>query len=193
MEKMTSDIINYTETRSDHKDKSVIGEIAKEYGLKNGKPIRMAQENNVLNSNGVNTLFKIRTGTFNYSDNILRMLKPSLDPAIISGLEKRCLCCKVETKENIEHILLFCKSFDMERKKHLNPIIEKIKTQTSSEKKLNNVKVRTLLGGETPASGRKTADNLVYTINYLSSIIPKRAAIIAGLRNTDLNTNNFNM
>jgi hypothetical protein len=183
MKSMSTDILNCTIKSSDDKDKSIIGEIAKEYHLKNGKSIRLAQQNNVLNPIGVNSLFRMRIGTFNYSDNILRMVKNTLDPETHSRLEKRCLCCKEEAKENIEHMLLFCKSFERERIKHLKPLIDKIKTLRMSQEKFINVVIRTLLGEETPASGWKKTDSVVYTINYLSDIVPKRTAIIAELTN----------
>ena len=107
---------------------------------------------------------------------------PIGDPVKLAGLRGKCLCCLEDSKETAEHLVLECKTFSKERQRHIEPTIEKNKPCCKSEAKYKLLVMRTLLGGEKPASGRKTVESVVALINYLSEVVPKRASLVADLK-----------
>jgi endonuclease/exonuclease/phosphatase (EEP) superfamily protein YafD len=168
--------------KANEKDRSLIGKLAKKCSLKNARKIRMAQTLHPVSSTGVNALTRIRVGTFDFSDVILRKWSLLVKTVIVDNLRGKCLCCQEDTRETAEHILLICNKFQGERSKWLSPIIGKTRPGLLDQENFNLLIMRTLLGGETPTSGRKNLEGVVATINYLTDIIPKRAAQLAALR-----------
>ena len=152
------------------RDKTETSKLARILKVKSGKLLRRLEINMELKPLGVYNLMRLRTGTFMFTNKLTFI-------GILSHTYKdKCICCKANIKEEIGHILLECNAFKNERDKYLeiDPGDRKL-----APDKLKNKNLNLLLGGERPASGKMQAEKIVKTIDYLSAIARKRAALIA--------------
>lgn len=157
-------------TRLHERDRSVIGEFAKRLSLNSGKTIRRSEIKNLSNHKGVSMITKIRTGTFMFTKQLIRM------SVLPTSLRDRCVCCNDPVEENPEHLILHCSKFNEIREKvfpNLRDQLQKLNTEGDQNKFF-----RKLLGEEGLTSGRKITREVQNTIEYLSCILPKRSAII---------------
>ena len=76
--------------------------------------------------------------------------------------------------------MLYCGAWKEERTRYLG-IDTMVNTSDSSIKSSINSVLKCVLGGNSPASGRKPVDWLIASGNFLSAISRKRAAIVAAL------------
>jgi exonuclease III len=180
-EKQLASLAKTLNDKAKLKDKSLIGETATKYKIRSGKVVRKVQIENSLNNNGINGLLKIRTGNLLYSGEILRKASAKLDPNKIALLKNKCLCCKQDVKEDEVHLLLSCPAFIQERKFHFDDLMQNFANNSPNKIISEKNKMNILLGGESPAYKCKPIENIVYTIKYLTDILPKRAAMIAEL------------
>ena len=94
--------------------------------------------------------------------------------------KNKCPFCDVDTREDLEHMIMFCKCFEEERAKYLrfleNPNLKKPPDPGIIKKNIIN-----LLGGGIVASSGKTPYEVFDLIKYLSQIVPKRAKKIKAL------------
>ena len=150
--------------RAHEKDNSIIGQWAKSLNITSGKAIRKAEIKHTCNYLGVNMITKIRTGTAMFTNQLVRILKA---PA---SLKNKCICCKENTIEDVEHLILDCKTFSSVRERCIPNLNKNLERHQILKK---------LLGEEGLTSGRKITRELLGTIEYLSCILPKRAALIA--------------
>lgn len=95
------------------KDKTEVSRMAKLLRVGSGKAIRKLEINQELKPNGVIQLIKLRTGTLGLSQRLV--FSKQLPPEYIY----KCVCCKLKTRETMEHLILFCSAFKEERKKFL--------------------------------------------------------------------------
>ena len=167
---------NYSE-RIDKKDKTITTKLAKDYKIKSGKLIRKLEIQKTLKPLGVYQLMKLRTGTFNFTNNLV--YKGFIRPEY----KNKCLCCNESIVEDIKHLLLECKAFKQERLKYLNTIVpNNIGTSTN----LLNKHISMILGGDWLASSKMPADSIVKTIDYLSAITLRRSQFILDLQKSNL-------
>lgn len=156
------------------RDSSIIGEWATKIGIKSGKAVRKAEIHKKANYIGVNNLTKVRTGTFMFTNSLVRF------GTIPARMKNKCLCCKEETLENAEHMLLYCSAFNRERKEILSWVDERLQTPQSEAAKSDILKK--LLGEKGLTSGRKSKRRVLKTIKYLTIILPKRSIFIEELK-----------
>jgi hypothetical protein len=153
------------------KDRSVIGQWASRLQITSGKAIRKAEIKCSSSYAGVNLITKIRTGTFTYTKQLVRL-------QVLPGtLTNKCVCCGQEEIEDAEHLILRCKLFDDLRERCIPNIINELQNITSEAAR--NTLIKKLLGEEGLTSGRKISKKVLGTIKYLSCILPKRSARIA--------------
>jgi hypothetical protein len=171
-QELTMQVLNNRATRMHERDHSVIGLWATGVGLTSGKVIRKSEIMKGASYVGISMITKVRTGTFNYTKHLVRLL-------VLPGTySHKCVCCDSEEPEDAEHLLLRCPVFNDIREQCIPNINEKIRNITSVIAQ-NNLMKR-LLGEEGLTSGRKISRVVLGTIKYLSQVLPKRAAIIAG-------------
>lgn len=157
-------------TRLHERDRSVIGEFAKRLSLNSGKAIRKSEIKNLSNHKGVNMITKIRTGTFMFTKQLIRM------SVLPTSLRDRCVSCNDLVEENAEHLILHCSKFNDIRER----IFPKLRDQLQkANNEADQTKIlRKILGEDGLTSGRKISREVQNTIEYLSCILPKRSAII---------------
>lgn len=168
---VTNEVLANRAERVYQRDNSVIGLWAKELQLTNCLAIRKAEIRENASYSGINMVIKMRTGTFNYTRNLVRL------QIIPNTYSNKCVCCDGEEPEDAEHLLLRCNSFTDLREQCIPNITEKINNIYSLNAHINLIKK--LLGEEGLTSGRKFSKEMLGTIKYLSWLLPKRAAIIA--------------
>ena len=117
---------------------------------------------------------KLRTGTYQFTNKLV--FKGIIDPCYIN----KCVFCKRHTVENIEHLIIECDAWREERKTFLE--ICGTNTVTPQIRNSSNSFLKCVLGGNSPASGRKPADWIIASGKFLSAIARKRAVIIAALK-----------
>ncbi|XP_077301481.1 uncharacterized protein LOC143922090 [Arctopsyche grandis] len=159
--------------RHDKKDKSIIGSSMKKLNLASGRKLREAELDPEVNVTGLNTLFKLRTGTF-----------ITINQMVITGrinpfFRNKCIMCNSVAKEDAAHLLVDCNALVIERSKYLLSLIKSINLITTDTQKQRLLKLKILMGGETPAFGRKPADIIPSVTKYLLAMIKKRSALIA--------------
>jgi hypothetical protein len=170
-QQLTQQVLDNRATRMHERDNSVIGLWADSVGITSGKAIRKSEILKGASYVGINLIIKIRTGTFSYTKHLVRLL-------IIPGTyTHKCVCCGSEEPEDAEHLILRCTAFNDIREQCIPNITEKLRNITSVIAQ-NNLMKR-LLGEEGLTSGRKISREVLGTIEYLSHVLPKRAAIIA--------------
>ena len=177
---LSMEVISTCFERLEKKDKSIIGEVAKKYGLKSGKIIRKVEIRNDTSGLGARILFKMRIGCFKYTNELVRCLKVNPD------YKNKCICCNSNNVESLKHLLLKCNLFNEEREKFLNQMISEIGILSNNPEKQKTLTIKLLLGGEMRASRVKPAEIVLKTIRYLEAIIPRRAAILAELARKNL-------
>ena len=163
----------YITNKLHERDKSVIGEWAKKVGITDGYAIRKAEISKRANYIGVNLLTKIRTGTMQFTNNLVKQ------GIIPERLKNKCLCCKENILDNVEHMMLYCSAFDSERRTSFSGIENKL--QNCDENKKIKI-LKKLLGEEGLTSDRKVKKRVLNSIKYLTLILPKRSAFIAELK-----------
>jgi endonuclease/exonuclease/phosphatase (EEP) superfamily protein YafD len=168
---MIRQVVSNRTTKMHEKDKSVIGQWAQRYQLTSGKAIRKSEIKCASSYTGINAITKIRTGTFTYTKQLVRL------QVIPSTYTNRCVCCDTEELEDAEHLLFRCNKFN-DMREECNPgLNEKLQSITTVE--AQNILIKKLLGEEGLTSGRKIPKEVLKTIKYLSWILPKRSALIA--------------
>ena len=87
------------------------------------------------------------------------------------------MCCDRDVIENAEHLILECEAFNDVRER----VFPRLRTRLHNSTEAMKMSVMTsLLGGErVPASGRKIPREVLQTIEYLSSVLPKRSEFVA--------------
>ena len=135
--------------------------------LGSGKKIRRAEVNGLSPSGGLYYLTKIRTGTFQFTNKLV------FSGQIGQEYTNKCAFCKNNCIENPEHLMLYCSAWREERQRYLG-----IRNNTST----SSVLLKSVLGGNSPASGRKPVDWIIASGNFLSAISRKRAALVAVLK-----------
>ena len=154
-------------------DKTETSAFANALNIGSGKLLRKIEINNKAKAKGVNDLLKIRTGTFFFTNRLIKYGK------IDQIYYNRCLCCKEQIKEDPKHLFLECAKFKNERKIFLK-INASIYNGWDPPVQANQTNILSLiLGGDCPASGKMPSERIINSINYLSSISKKREAIIA--------------
>ena len=160
------------ENRKDIRDKSVIGAYAKSHKIHSGKTLRKLELQEGINPLGIKSLFKFRTGAFRFTEEYVRIMK--ISPAY----KGKCICCKKDVKETLEHLFLNCEKFTKERKIYLNQILTQLKCVYKNIGRQDHNIIINLLGGKAPASVQKHFEMISCSARYLSSIIPLRADLI---------------
>ncbi|MGL5636332.1 MAG: RNA-directed DNA polymerase, partial [Bacteroidales bacterium] len=79
------------------RDKSVIGTLAGQLAIKSGKHIRRYELSEQHNPVGINALIRLRTGTFTFTNGLIR--SRGLSPIY----KDRCVACNANVKEDIWH------------------------------------------------------------------------------------------
>ena len=151
-------------------DRSVIGSRAVDLSLGSGRQIRFTEIHGVLPHRGIIALTRIRTGTFRFADYYARI------GAIEPIYREQCFCCRAIVREDAWHLLMECTAFSTTR------------AQFPFGRGLTVVRdgrgfvlgLATLLGGEQVASQNKLPRETVDVIVYLSLVIPRRSAFLAG-------------
>lgn len=165
---------NYS-SRIEKRDKTLATKLAKDYKIKSSKFIRKLEIQQSLKPLGVYQLMKLRTGTFNFTNNLV------YKGFIRSEYKNKCICCNESTVEDIKHLLLYCNAFTQERNNYLKAMIPS---------NLGNINIKLvikkILGGDCPASGKMPAENIVKTIDYLSAISLRRSQIILNLQKRNM-------
>jgi len=139
---LVSQVVANRSNKLIERDKSIIGEWARNLELGSGKSLRRAELEN-SSYRGINMLMRVRTGCINYTNQLVRTLK--LNDSLLNS----CVCCKEKVKEDIEHLMFDCCAFTDLREMHIPYVIN-----SSIEK---SVLLKTLLGGLRQAScSRKT-------------------------------------
>ena len=166
--------------RKTRKDKSVIGATASKYGIGSGKELHIAELTPETSTLGIATLFRLRTGTYRTTNEMIATGK--LSPIY----KDRCILCNLEVKETAEHLILDCNALADERRLHLSSIINEINLWPADPVKRRKWTLKILLGGEMPAFGRKPAEIIPCLSKYLSALVVKRAAKLAVIKTTSL-------
>lgn len=163
-------LINRT-NRMHEKDKSIIGQWANRISITSGKAIRKAEIRNTCNYTGINLITKLRTGTFTFTNQLVRL------QVLPDTLKNKCVCCKIGIVEDVEHLLLSCIKFNNIREKCIPNILNLISVANTDI--LKHKLIKKLLGEEGDlTSGRKITREGLGTIEYLSCILPLRSAFI---------------
>ena len=158
-------------TRCHEKDNSIIGQWADRVKITSGKAIRKAEIKKASSYAGINLITKIRTGTFNYTKQLVRL------QVIPDSFRNKCVCCMREEIEDAEHLLLRCVNLNDIREQCIPGITEKVRNITTAN--AQNKLMNSLLGEEGLTSGRKIPRKVLDTIKYLSLVLPKRSVFIA--------------
>lgn len=157
--------------RMHEKDKSIVGQWANRISISSGKAIRKAEFRNACNSTGINLITKLRTGTFTFTNQLVRL------QTLPESFKNKCVCCKLEVIEDVEHLLLRCNKFSIIREKCIPNILTLISGGNTDL--LKHKLIKKLLGEEGElTSGRKITREGLGTIKYLSCILPLRSASI---------------
>ena len=105
------------------RDKSIIGEWARNLELSSGKTLRRA-ELEYSSYRGINMLMRVRLGCIIYTNQLVRTLK------LNNSLLNSCVCCKEKVVEDIEHLMFDCCALTDLREMHIpyviNSSIEKV-------------------------------------------------------------------
>jgi exonuclease III len=155
-----------------NRDRSIIGSLARLYGLKSNKLIRKAEIERNLPHRGVNALMRLRTGTFTFSPNLAIVGK------IPGEFRNKCVSCKQQVTEDIWHFLMECSAYnDMRKQFHMNRkwgLFDRLNLPQS-------IILGTLLGGEQVASrDTKLRPHLeLEVIKFLARSMPLRQKFIS--------------
>jgi hypothetical protein len=141
--------------------------------LGSGKQIRRLQLSNLCSPGGLYHLTRLRTGTYQFTNKLV--FSGTINPRYIN----MCAFCRRHTTENIEHLMLQCDAWREERRTFLG-----ISGVNSNPQITDNLRsfLKSVLGGNNPASGRKPADWIIASGKFLSAISRKRAASVAALK-----------
>lgn len=162
------------------RNKSIIGTRATRYGWHSGKELIKAELFTDVPTLGLAMMFKIRTGTFRSTNEMI--VTGKINPEY----RNRCILCGTNTAETIEHLLLDCNALNVERDKYLTTIISEINGLSTSLATQRKLTQKVLLGGEMPAFGRKPAEIIPSVAKYLSALVVKRSAKIAEIKTTKM-------
>ena len=160
--------------RVQERDRSIIGSLAAKFNWTSGKELRKAELNPSTSTLGLITMFKLRTGTFVTTNEMV--IRGYFSPEY----KNKCIMCKEETHEDLKHILLDCSALNEEINSTISEII--YLTTNISTDATHQLTLKILLGGETPAFGRKPAEVIPCTAKYLSAYVVKRSAFIKQLK-----------
>ena len=157
---LIAQVLENRATRMHERDSSVIGRWADRVGITSGRAIRKAEIIKASNYIGVNMITKIRTGTFNYTKQLVRLL------GLPGTYSHKCVCCGLEEIEDAEHLIIRCNKFNDIREQCIPNIDFR---NINSEIAQNNL-IKKLLGEEGLTSGRKISREVLDTIRYLAQI-----------------------
>ena len=88
MNEMLAQLESSRQTKLHSRDKFIVKEWARRIGITNGILIRKAEIANRANYVGVNYLTRLRTGTFHFTNNLVRL------GHLPEELKNKCVCCK---------------------------------------------------------------------------------------------------
>jgi hypothetical protein len=94
-----------------------INRFAHRISLGNGKRI-YRKEFNMKYKKAYDCIIKMRQGLFKLAGDYARTEK------IKDELKDKCLSCRMDTKESIEHLILDCNAFEADRIIYINPLME---------------------------------------------------------------------
>jgi hypothetical protein len=160
--------------RIQKRDHTLISREANKYKFGSGKKIRKLQLSNQNISNGLYHLTKLRTGTYQFTNKLV--FSGFIDP----GYTNKCAFCKKHTIENTEHLLIHCSAWNEERRTFLE--INGVNNNNPLTGNNLDSHIKSVLGGNNPASGRKPADWIIACGSFLSAIARKRSVLIADLK-----------
>ena len=155
------------------RDKTIASREATQYRLGSGKLIRRLELSGLCASGGLYHLTRLRTGTFQFTNKLV--FSGKIRPQFLN----KCAFCNRSTVENTEHLMTQCSAWREERRRCLG-ISEIDASDPSVRSSLNSI-LKSVLGGNSPASGRKPADWIAASGSFLSAISRKRAVTIASL------------
>jgi hypothetical protein len=166
------EVLNEYIPRVNRRDHTEATRQATQLKLGSGKQIRRLQLSNLSSTSGLYYLTRLRTGTYQFTNKLI--FSGIISPRYIN----KCAFCKKNTIENIEHLIIHCDAWNMERLTFLkiNDINESLITDN-----LRSV-LKSVLGGNNPASGRKPVDWIIATGKFLSAISRKRTVIVTDLK-----------
>ena len=133
IKELKKNVLTNCSGRSSKRDKSKISTTSKSLKIHSGRHLRKMQLNNNLSHLGFDALIRIRLGSFQFTNELVRKSK------LPSAYKDKYLCYGFRVIEDPEHMMLNCAVFENIR--------EGLK---SKDYKLNH-----LLGGGSPASGGK--------------------------------------
>lgn len=169
-----NEVLNEYIPRVRQRDHTQASRQATQLSLGSGKQIRRLQLNNLCPSSGLYHLTRLRTGTFQLTNKLV--FNGTISPSYIN----KCAFCGRHTPENNEHLMTQCSAWREERRTFLG--ISGVNSNNPQITDNLSVLLKSVLGGNSPASGRKPADWIVASGNFLSAISRKRAAIVAALK-----------
>ena len=149
------------------RNQSVIGEWANRLSLTSGVSIRKGEIDSAYSSIGFNAITRIRTGTFTFTNQLVRIGK------LPTRFRNSCVCCGSSTTEDVKHMIIECVAFQDVREKYL-PSFESGTDDSTIYKYISQ-----LLGGERPSFGRRIYGEVLALSRYLSVVVPRRCGIIA--------------
>ena len=170
IKELLSEVKKNRNTRLHERDKSNIGAWADKLNIKSGKLIRKYEINKAINYKGINMITKIRTGTFTFTNQLVRLSYLPLE------FKNKCVGCNQVVIEDVEHLILNCNLYNAEREAYFPNLSAKLQIDSTDNTKMNLLKK--LLGEEGLTSGRKIGNKVRRAIKYLAAILPKRAAAI---------------
>jgi hypothetical protein len=173
LEEITHQVMQKRMGDLNQKDSSIASTNAALYNITYGKKLFLSEINLALDPIAVNALLKIRTGTFKFTNDLVRTL--TLPPEY----HNKCVSCNKIVKEDVWHLLCICQTYNDVRRKHQ---ILKIPTGRETPEGYKVLILSSLLEGESVASHTKLPEEVLETIKYLSQTIPRRNAIIARRR-----------
>lgn len=91
-------------SRVNLRDKSEISKLADNGNIGSGKKLRRLEIDGQIESGGFNHLLKLRTGTYKFTNNLV------FSGIIPQNKINNCIFCKEHGREDIKHLLLYCKA-----------------------------------------------------------------------------------
>ncbi|KAM0686139.1 hypothetical protein COBT_002640, partial [Conglomerata obtusa] len=162
-------LINIRMTKIKNLDRSIIGEWGRKLKISSGNILRKMEITKECNNRGINTLLQIRTGTFKYTNHLVKIGK------LPEYYYNTCILCRENKIENAYHLLIECTALiDIREYIFKNFFV----SQNVSE--LNKLKIQsTLLGGEQHAFSGKRTKILLRSCKYLGFVTIRRHAMLS--------------